>query len=97
MLELIFETWSDLIYNILSIILIIISEYPRCMENIEVILLHKKGDKRRLDNYQLKTILVHLFKLLEKIITNLFTKKMDDYHPSEQAVFIHYESTDQQM
>lgn len=55
--------------------------------NAEVVLIHKKGDKAKIDNYRPISLLAHLYKLFMKIITKRITKKLDFYQPIEQAAF----------
>lgn len=60
---------------------------PKSWENANVILLHKKGDNTKLDNYRPISLLSHFYKLLTKVITNRISTKLDFYQPSEQAGF----------
>lgn len=60
---------------------------PDTWKNAQVVLLYKKGDKLKIDNYRPISLLPHPYKLLTKIITNRLTNKLDNYQPSEQAGF----------
>lgn len=60
---------------------------PNTWQNAKVILLYKKGDKLKIDNYRPISLLPHPYKLLTKIITNRLTNKFDEYQPPEQAGF----------
>lgn len=56
---------------------------PNSCQNAWVILLHKKGDKLKLDNYRPISLVPHPYKLLTKIITNSLSNKFDNYQPVE--------------
>ena len=60
---------------------------PKSWENAVIILLHKKGDITKLENYRPISLLSTLYKLFMKIIAKRNTKKLDFYQPVEQAGF----------
>src|ERR1700744_1937490 len=57
------------------------------IQNAVITLLHKKGDITKLENYRPISLLSTLYKLFMKIIAKRLTKKLDFYHPVEQAEF----------
>lgn len=59
---------------------------PTLWKNLEVILLHKRGDRADTANYRPVSLLSHLYKFLTKIITIRLTK-LDFFQPTEQAGF----------
>ena len=60
---------------------------PESWENAMIILLHKKGDITKLENYRPISLLSTLYKLYMKIIAKRNTNKLDFYQPVEQAGF----------
>lgn len=60
---------------------------PANWHNAVVVLLHKKGDKTRLENYRPISLLSQIYKLLTKILTTRLTVKFDQYQACEQAGF----------
>ena len=64
-----------------------IGKILKAWENAMVILLHKKGDITNLENYRPISLLSALYKLFMTFIAKKFTKKLDFYHPVEQAEF----------
>ncbi|XP_073960723.1 uncharacterized protein [Choristoneura fumiferana] len=60
---------------------------PSEWHNAVIILLHKKGDIRKLDNYRPISLLSHMYKLFTRVIMNRLSKKLDDNQPREQAGF----------
>lgn len=70
--------------------------FNRCLEQgripqdwleTEVILIHKKGDIKNLDNYRPISLLSQLYKTFTRIISNRITGKIDPQQPREQAGF----------
>ncbi|XP_065439267.1 uncharacterized protein LOC135981307 [Chrysemys picta bellii] len=51
------------------------------------ILLHKKGNRENLKNYCPICLLLHIYKLFTKIITNQLSRNLDEQQPREQASF----------
>ncbi|XP_026507373.1 uncharacterized protein LOC113406470 [Terrapene carolina triunguis] len=51
------------------------------------ILLHKKGNRENLKNYRPICLLLHIYKLFTKIITNQLSRNLDEQQPREQAGF----------
>jgi len=64
-----------------------IGDTPTTWQNAQVILLHKKGDKLNLINFCPISLLPHPYKLLNKILPNRLTRKLDEYQSSDQAGF----------
>lgn len=60
---------------------------PQEWQMAEVVLVHKKGDISKLDNYRPISLLSQMYKLFSRIITNRITKKIDFHQPYEQAGF----------
>lgn len=60
---------------------------PKDWTNAEIILLHKKGDITKLENYRPISLLQQIYKLFTKVITKRITTKLDFYQPVEQAGF----------
>lgn len=58
-----------------------LEKIPKAWENAMIILLHKKGDITKLENYRPISLLSQLYKLFMKIITKRNTKKLDFYQP----------------
>lgn len=63
------------------------AEIPKAWKNANVILLYKKGENTKLDNYRPISLLSHIYKLLTKIINNRLVRKLDEYQSQEQAGF----------
>jgi len=63
------------------------SKIPDSWNNAVVVLLHKKGDITRLENYRPISLLSQLYKLFTKVITTRLTNRLDFYQPVEQAGF----------
>lgn len=64
-----------------------LEKVPIAWQNAAIILLHKKGDITKLENYRPISLLSTLYKLFMKIIAKRITKKLDFYQPVEQAGF----------
>lgn len=62
---------------------------PEDWNDSTVILLHKKGDHHKLENYRPISLLPVLYKLLMKVITNRLSDKLDEYQSETQAGFRH--------
>src|SRR6201996_633475 len=62
-------------------------QIPKAWENAIIILIHKKGDITKLENYHPISLLATLYKLYMKIIAKRNTNKLDFYQPIEQAGF----------
>lgn len=57
---------------------------PQSWENAMIILLHKKEDITKLENYKLPiSLLSQLYKLFMKVVTKRNKKKLDFYQPVE--------------
>lgn len=63
------------------------ADVPDDWNNAVIILLHKKGDIKKLENYRPISLLSHLYKLFTRVILNRLTNKLDSYQPPEQAGF----------
>lgn len=63
------------------------STIPEEWNNATVVLLFKKGDKSKLNNYRPISLLSVMYKLFTKIITERLTNKLGNYQPREQAGF----------
>jgi hypothetical protein len=55
-------------------------EFPVCLKKAMVIPIFKKGEKTKLDNYRPISLLPALSKVLEKILNQQITKKLDEMH-----------------
>lgn len=66
---------------------ILIATVPNAWNKAVIILLHKKGDMRKLDNYRPISLLSHVYELSRSVIFNRLSKKLDEYQPRQQADF----------
>ena len=64
-----------------------LGKIPEAWENAVIILLHKKGDITKLENYRPISLLSTLYKLFMKIMPKRITRKLDFHQPVEQAGF----------
>ena len=62
-------------------------QIPKAWENAVIILIHKKGDITKLENYRPLRLLSQLYKLFMKVVTKRINKKLDFFQPIEQAGF----------
>lgn len=62
-------------------------QIPSSWPNANVIIIPKKEDISKIENYRPISLLSHMYKLLTKIIVNRLTTKLDFYQPPEQAGF----------
>ncbi|PIK38581.1 endonuclease-reverse transcriptase [Apostichopus japonicus] len=60
---------------------------PQKWKDANMIILHKKGDKRDLKNYRPISILSNIYKLFTKILINRLERLLDDNQPREQEGF----------
>jgi endonuclease/exonuclease/phosphatase family metal-dependent hydrolase len=60
---------------------------PEDWNNAIIILLHKKGDIKDINNYRPISLLSHMSKLFTKVIKNRIEKQLDLNQPREQAGF----------
>ncbi len=60
---------------------------PKQLHSSEIILLHKKGDKRELNNYRPISLTSNINKVFLKVIKARFYKALDFEQPKEQAGF----------
>jgi Reverse transcriptase (RNA-dependent DNA polymerase) len=60
---------------------------PQNWNNAIIILLHKKGDIKDINNYRPISLLSHMSKLFTKVIKNRIEKQLDINQPREQAGF----------
>lgn len=63
------------------------STTPSQWDRATIIILHKKGNIEKLQNYRPISLLSHMYKLFMRIITKRITNKLDLYQPCEQAGF----------
>jgi len=56
------------------------TEFPEVLKTAKVIPIHKKGDNTNLNNYRPISLLPVLSKLVEKVLNNQITQKLDQYH-----------------
>jgi len=61
-------------------------EIPSSWNNAVIILLYKKGDKERVENYRPISLLSVLYKMF-KVILNRIERDLDFNHEGEQAGF----------
>ena len=52
-----------------------------------IVLIHKKGDKEKIENYRPISLMTNLYKIFSKIILGRLTKGLDEQQPKEQAGF----------
>jgi endonuclease/exonuclease/phosphatase family metal-dependent hydrolase len=81
-LEIIGGSLTTLFNEILSTVII-----PEQWTKTTITLIHKKGDKSKIDNYRPISLMTNLYKVFSKIILNRLTKKLDEQQPREQAGF----------
>lgn len=60
---------------------------PGDWTNSLMVLLHKNGDKHKLQNYRPTSLLLQVYKLLTKTVINRLENKLEYYHTTEQAGF----------
>jgi exonuclease III len=60
---------------------------PKQWTESVTILLHKKGDKNRIENYRPISLMSNLYKVFSKILLNRMTKTLELAQPQEQAGF----------
>lgn len=60
---------------------------PSQWDRATIIILHKKGDIAKLQNYRPISLLSHIYKLFMRIISKRICNKLDLYQPCEQAGF----------
>ena len=68
-------------------------QVPEEWNNAIIILLHKKGDPKDINNYRPISLLCCVYQIFTKIITNRITKQLDESQPREQAGFRKHFST----
>ena len=62
-------------------------QMPEQWNDAEIILLHKKGDKKNLDNYRPLSLTSDVKKIFMKILKNRIYNQLDWNQPEEQADF----------
>lgn len=60
---------------------------PPDWQNSDIILIHKKGDRHKIDNYRPISISSTISKIFSKLIVSRITKILDNQQPREQAGF----------
>ncbi len=60
---------------------------PKSWNNAIIILLHKKGDIKDINNYRPISLVSHVSKLFSKVILNRIERALDNNQPREQAGF----------
>ena len=60
---------------------------PLDWNNAVIILLHKKGDKKDINNYRPISLISHMSKLFTKVIKNRISLQLEEHQPREQAGF----------
>ena len=66
---------------------------PDVWKESELIIIHKKEDKRDMKNYRPISLLSHVYKIFTKIITKRLEKKIDEALSKDQAGFTKNYST----
>lgn len=64
-----------------------LNKIPQQWKEANMIILHKKGNKKDFKNYRLISLLSNIYKLFTKIITSRLERVLDDNQPREQAGF----------
>ena len=80
--EVLYKQLSKLFTNCLKLRTI-----PTAWNNATIILLHKKGDVKDINNYRPISLLSHMSKLFTKVIKNRTEKQLDTNQAREQAGF----------
>ena len=62
-------------------------EVPDRWKESDLIIIHKKGDKKELKNYRPISLLSQVYKIFTKIITKRLERKLDENQTREQAGF----------
>src|SRR5277367_5522719 len=88
-IDIIKEGGQELYHHIAKLFTNCLSKHktPEAWDNAIIILLHKKGDIKDINNYRPISLLSHMSKLFGKVIKNRIEKQLDFNQAGEQAGF----------